>query len=146
MIEVEVVNKQRATPVDERRLATAVEAVLGDARVEQATVSVAVVGDAEIHALNRRHLEHDYPTDVLSFLLDRSDDCLEGEIIVSGETAAVQSAPYGWLAEDELLLYVVHGALHLVGYDDQTVEDQEIMRAREAEVLAQFGLTPRYRE
>jgi probable rRNA maturation factor len=107
-------------------------------------VSIAVVDNAEIHALNRRHLQHDYPTDVLSFLLEETGERLEGEIVASAQTAAAQAARYGWSAEDELLLYVIHGALHLVGYDDQTPEAQERMRRRESQLLAHFGLTPRY--
>jgi probable rRNA maturation factor len=145
MIDVEVIDQQQATQVDASRLTAAVKAVLSDAGVRRASVSVAIVSDAEIHALNRRHLQHDYPTDVLSFLLERSPEDLEGEIIASGETAATAAAQYGWPAADELLLYIVHGALHLVGYDDQTPEAQDIMQRREAEILSQFGLTASYR-
>jgi probable rRNA maturation factor len=142
MIEVEVVNRQHAAAVDAARLEKAVLAVLSDAGIEQGAVSVAVVTDSEMHALNRRHLQHDYPTDVLSFLLDESEGRRDGEIVVSGETAAVQASRYGWPAEDEMLLYVIHGALHLVGYDDQTSDGAQIMRRREAEILARFGLVP----
>jgi probable rRNA maturation factor len=142
MIEVEVVNRHNPMAVDAARLQEAVQTVLRDAGIEQGSVSIAVVNDAEIHALNRKHLQHDYPTDVLSFLLDAEDRRLDGEIVVSAETAAAQAARYGWPADDELLLYVVHGALHLIGYDDQTSDAQEIMRRREAEILARFGLVP----
>jgi probable rRNA maturation factor len=88
-------------------------------------------------------LNHDYPTDVLSFLLERNDNRLEGEIIVSADTALSAAPRYGWSAGDELLLYVIHGALHLVGYDDQTPEAQAEMRRHEAAILARFGKSQR---
>jgi probable rRNA maturation factor len=140
MIEVEVANRQHSLAIDADRLVEAVRGVLREAGVATGSVSIAVVDDREIHALNRRHLDHDYPTDVLSFLLDRKGDDLEGEIIVSADTALTAAPRYGWSAGDELLLYVIHGALHLVGYDDQTPEAQAEMRRQEAAVLARLGL------
>jgi probable rRNA maturation factor len=112
---------------------------------QDAEVSLAVVDDPTIHELNRRYLGHDYPTDVLSFLL--SDDGarrLEGEVVVSADTAARSAEQFGWTAGDELLLYVIHGTLHLAGYDDQSPDDLARMRDRERTHLAAFGLQPRY--
>jgi probable rRNA maturation factor len=62
------------------------------------------------------------------------------DIIFSAYTALTAAPRYGWSAGDELLLYVIHGALHLVGYDDQTPEAQAEMRRQEAAVLARLGL------
>ena len=53
---------------------------------------------------------------------------------------------WGWAAEDELLLYLIHGMLHLVGVDDATPKQREEMRRREAECLAAFGLKPHWEE
>jgi probable rRNA maturation factor len=125
------------------RVRQAVETVLREAGLRQASVSVAIVDDPTIHDLNRRFLQHDYATDVLSFLLDHDDDSLDGEVIVSADTAADTAARLGCPAEDELLLYVVHGTLHLAGYDDLEPKPRAIMRRREREVLAQLGIEPR---
>ncbi len=67
---------------------------------------------------------------------------LEGELIVSTETALREAAAHGWTPADELLLYVVHGLLHLCGYDDLTDDARPVMRAREREVLAGWQLVP----
>ncbi len=67
---------------------------------------------------------------------------LEGELIVSTETALREAAAHGWSPQDELLLYVVHGLLHLCGYDDLTDEARPAMRVREREVLAGWRLVP----
>jgi probable rRNA maturation factor len=143
---IEIANQQTSLPVDEPRIRIAVRGVLEDANIRQGEISIAVVDDPTIHALNRRWLEHDYPTDVLSFVLERRDDYLEGEIIVSADTARSSAGRLGWRAEDELLLYVVHGALHLVGCDDTTVGAAAEMRLRERAVLARFGLVPCWKD
>ncbi len=138
MIQVDVANRQDLLTLDRSRLVEAVRAVLHAGGVTKATVSVAIVDDPEIHRLNRVHLQHDYPTDVLSFLLDDADG-VDGEIVVSAETALISAARYGWSPFDELLYYVVHGALHLIGYDDQTPDALSLMREREDQILAQLG-------
>ncbi len=139
---IDVADRQEALKVDRRRIVHAVEMVLHEAGVARAEISVAVVDDATIHALNRQYLEHDYATDVLSFVLERAPDELEGEVIVSAETAASRAPEFGWTACEELLLYVIHGTLHLVGYDDGTSDDRETMRAREGDCLMQLGIEP----
>ena len=140
MITVEINDRQARLAIDARRLAQAVEAVLAEEGVETATINVAIVDDPTIHDLNRRFLDHDEPTDVLSFLLDEESGQLEGDVIVSADTAATMAAQLQWPAADELLLYVVHGALHLAGYDDLDPHARAEMRRRERHYLAQFGL------
>ena len=144
MIEVETNNDQKLLPVDQGRLCEAIIAVLQGENVVSGAVSLAVVDGPAIHELNRRWLNHDYPTDVLSFLIERSGDHLEGEIIVSAEMASETAVRYNWAAGDELLLYVIHGALHLVGYEDNTDTAQATMRSRERHYMGQFGLAPPY--
>ena len=101
--------------------------------------------DARMHALNRQYLQHDYPTDVLSFVLDHDEAArsLDGEIIASSDYAAREAPHYGWTTDDELLLYVIHGCLHLVGHDDTTPDAAKAMREAEARQLEALGLTPR---
>jgi probable rRNA maturation factor len=146
MIEIELSDRQSTHGFDADRLVSAVRLVIADEGIARATVSIAVVDDDTIHDLNRRYLQHDYATDVLSFVFERSPDHLNGEVIVSADTAASAASGYGWSIEDELLLYVIHGALHLVGYDDGASESQSQMRHRERYYLGRFDLVPRYEE
>jgi probable rRNA maturation factor len=142
VISIEVNNQQPHQCVDIQQLHNAARAVLQGEGISVATISIAVVDDATIHSLNCRYLKHDYPTDVLSFVLDDAAAGLDGEVIVSAETAARQCGHYGWSAQDELVLYTVHGVLHLVGYDDQRPQQAEQMRARERLYLNQLGSVP----
>lgn len=156
MYDIEIRNEQDHVEVDEEHLRSLIHQCLLFEEVARAEISLAVVDNRTIWRLNKRHLQHDYPTDVLSFLLDCTHsegelDCprgrnkqLSGEIIVSAEMATQMAFQYQWKAGDELSLYVVHGLLHLCGYDDLTEEELLIMRQREREVLAAHGLSPVY--
>jgi probable rRNA maturation factor len=146
VITIEIHNDQSHVLPDAKRLHDAVRMIFQNQPICRARISLAVVDDPTIRRLNRRYLEEDEPTDVLSFLLERTEDCLEGEVIVSGQTAQRAAARFGWTPEDELLLYVIHGTLHLVGYRDATPAEQAAMRGQERACLARFGLQPRYEE
>jgi probable rRNA maturation factor len=139
-LDIEIADEQTAVTADADRLRQAVALVMSEAGITGGEISLALVDDPTIHELNNRWLQHDEPTDVLSFALAREGDRLEGEIIVSGDTAARMASQYGWEPADELLLYVIHGALHLVGYDDLDPANQAEMRRRERHFLERFGV------
>ena len=141
-MDIEIANEQSALEVDEERLRAAAGAILADAAYREGELSIAVVDDPTIHDLNRRHLQHDYPTDVLSFVLEEGPGRLSGEVIVSADTATLNAAEYGWPAADELLLYVIHGVLHLVGYRDKADDEVAAMRAAETKYLRRVGVEP----
>jgi probable rRNA maturation factor len=144
-IEINAASQRHA--VDSARLKKSVRSILKDADIRSAEISIAIVNDERMHALNRQYLQHDYPTDVLSFVLahDERAGSLVGEVIASSDYAAREAAEYGWTTDDELLLYIVHGCLHLVGYDDTTAKGKAAMRAAEAKYLQQFGLEHRFK-
>ena len=140
MLEIELVNRQTRHAVDRSRLLDAARLVLEGEGISRATLSIAVVSDRAIRPLNRRYLQHDYATDVLSFLLDSGPGWLDGEIILSADTAATQAPQYGSSEQAEMLLYVIHGALHLVGYDDTTPTARKRMLARQRRYLRRSQL------
>jgi probable rRNA maturation factor len=142
---IEIADDQSSHQLDHARLKKAVRLVLVDAGIQTAEISIAIVSDERMHELNRQYLQHDYPTDVLSFVLDHDpkSKSLDGEIIVSADYAAREAQRYGWTTTDELLLYILHGSLHLVGHDDTAPEAQQAMREAEANYLRRFGLEHR---
>ncbi len=95
-------------------------------------VVVALVDDAVIRKLHEEFLGQAGATDVITFR--------HGEIVVSAETAAREARRRGHPALHELLLYVVHGALHLQGHDDTRPKDRDRMRAAERRALQRLGL------
>jgi probable rRNA maturation factor len=144
MLAIDVIDEQDQLRFDGARLRQAASTILSDVGIDEGSVNIAVVDDATIHLLNQKYLDHDYPTDVLSFVLEQEGHSLEGEVIVSAETALRTAEIVGWSADEELLLYVIHGTLHLVGYDDLEDQPRHIMREAERRYLALFGIE--YRE
>ncbi len=145
---VAIVNQQKILQVSPARIRRIVRETLDAERVTSATISIALVDNRMIHDLNRRHLNHDYETDVLSFLFEservdpaRTGECsegaryIDGEIVISAEMADESAARFGWSASNEMELYLVHGLLHLCGYDDRTDSDRRLMRRRERSIL-----------
>ena len=122
-------------------LQTAVKQSFQAHDIQNSEISIAVVGDDQIHDINRQYLNHDYETDVITFDLGShpESDALQGEIVVSAETAVQMAREVGNDPATELVLYVVHGALHLSGYDDHSDEDRLAMRAAERKMMSQLG-------
>ncbi|MDG2207504.1 MAG: rRNA maturation RNase YbeY [Pirellulales bacterium] len=140
---VTICNETDRDAIDEERLRRGVCLVLQEHGVESAVIGVAIVTDTSMQEMNRKYLNHDYPTDVLSFpLKTNSLEPLEGEIAISLDTASRLAEEYHWSAEDELLLYAIHGTLHLVGFTDEEEEEKMKMRAQERAMLKKMGLTP----
>jgi probable rRNA maturation factor len=159
MYQIDVADTQDCLEIDEDFLIQVARRVLAEEQVAGAEISVALVDDPAIHDINRQYLGHDYPTDVISFLLEcepAEEDSLagklpslrgkgkrlDGELIISTETAIQEAKNYGWSPREELVLYLIHGLLHLVGYDDLSSTEQSVMRARERAMLALFQMTP----
>jgi probable rRNA maturation factor len=103
---------------------------------------VVLVGDARIRELNRDWRDKDSPTDVLSFsqiegesLASSSSAMMLGDVVVSVDTLRRQAADGGWSDQEELVRLVLHGVLHLLGFDHEREEDAETMRAEERRIV-----------
>jgi probable rRNA maturation factor len=140
-IAIEISDTQGHLSIDTRALVRRAQTVLALENRLRASISIALVDNATIRDLNRAHLGHDWPTDVISFPLSGPDEpVLAGELVVSAEMARAVAEAAGADPEAELALYVVHGLLHLCGYDDRDPVSSAAMRRRESEVLAILGL------
>ena len=142
-IVVEIVHTQGFLRVDAgSRLGDLVRWVLALEDRDQAAISIALVDNATIHSVNRLYLDHDWPTDVISFPFSDPDDSeLAGELVVSAQMAVSSALERGINPLDELALYLIHGLLHLCGYDDKNEVDALRMRDREQRILADYRLT-----
>ncbi|HTL70053.1 MAG TPA: rRNA maturation RNase YbeY [Candidatus Eisenbacteria bacterium] len=102
-------------------------------------VSVLITGDAEIRRLNRGWLRHDYATDVIAFGVEGptlpGTERLLGDVVVSADTARRVAAELGLPWREELARYLVHGTLHLIGYDDKKPADHRRMHRRQEAIL-----------
>jgi rRNA maturation RNase YbeY len=107
--------------------------VFVDENISEYSVNIIVLNDDKIHSMNKQFLNHDYPTDVITFKLE--DDPLEGEIYIGAQTAKKQAAEYNVSFSNEILRLAAHGALHLCNYDDATDAQRQEMKKLENKYL-----------
>ena len=139
MIRVKLANPYEYE-LDFASLKRAAQTVLEGESISNAKVIVAFVDDAHIHRLNKQFLDHDEPTDVLTFpYSDPSAQTLDGEIVIGHGVAVEQANERGHAVNTELILYVIHGCLHLCGYTDKDAESTEQMRLKERHYLQALG-------
>lgn len=93
-------------------------------------ISIIFCSDNYILDINRRYLGHDYFTDIITFDYCEGDR-LSGDLFISVDSVRENSVEYGTEFKDELNRVIVHGILHLIGYDDHTEEDVRVMRSKE---------------
>jgi probable rRNA maturation factor len=134
---VTIQSHQRHLRVPRRRLESLVAFVGTAEKAPFDEVDILVVDDTAMERYNRQFLNHTGTTDVITF--DLSDAAGQAvEIIVSGQLARRVAADHDHGPQRELTLYVLHGLLHAVGYDDQTPADREAMHARQEQLLEAF--------
>ena len=136
---VAIVSTQSALRVPRKRLVELIEFVAAREGAPVAHVDITVVAGDEMALLNRRHLGHRGRTDVISF--DLSDETTPGivaQLVVCGDVAVRQGPLHGYRPGHELMLYVIHGLLHMMGYDDTSVRAGAAMHARQEELLTAF--------
>src|SRR5437588_11865586 len=119
MSKISIATPQETVAVDRGRMREVARAVLDGEGIADYEISLAFVDNPTIHQLNKRYLNHDEPTDVLSFPLSEGKK-LAGELVIGAEVARTQAAAREHDVQAELALYVIHGLLHLCGQDDKT--------------------------
>jgi probable rRNA maturation factor len=139
MIAVSVASPQELIPLEYQRLKECARTVLAGEGVKEAKIVLAFVDDATIAGLNKRFLEHEGPTDVITFPYSKGKK-LEGEVVIGVEVAQREAADRGHDVTTELCLYAIHGVLHLCGYDDRSPKDAAEMRKKERAYLKQLNL------
>lgn len=142
-MKLDVINLQKRYPIEKNKIKKLVRDVLKVEKKDKDDVELTIVfiDNKGIKEMNRNFLGHNYATDVLSFAYHEPSDenTITGEIIVSIEMAAQRSQKLGYSIEGEIALYMIHGLLHLFGYDDKQKRDAKKMHQREGELLLDLG-------
>jgi probable rRNA maturation factor len=141
-VTVSLRNKQKKEKIDVSRLRRNLKRLLKKLEREDAEVSVLIVDDGQIQSINRDYLDRDRPTNVISFAMteglggDIHPEIL-GDIIISAETAARDAASGGLELMDEMDFLLIHGLLHLIGYnhENSSPEETERMKSKEQELF-----------
>ncbi|HSR11391.1 MAG TPA: rRNA maturation RNase YbeY, partial [Thermodesulfobacteriota bacterium] len=139
--EISLQNLQKRVPVDAARLKRAARRMLGSLGIQGSALSIAVVDDDEITRLNRRYFHRNRPTNVISFPMDSGDSSplphkILGDVVISADTAVRHAEEAGSDADDEILFLLIHGILHLAGYDhEKDAAGEKEMEAKERELF-----------
>jgi probable rRNA maturation factor len=134
---VEVVNRQRKAKIPKRDWSVLANRILERVGRRESTATIAFVSDDRIRQLNRRYRSFDKATDVLSFPTGEEDVAL-GDIAISVERARAQARQNGLTLEQEIAQLILHGLLHLCGYDHET--DNGEMNSVELKLRRELGI------
>jgi len=138
MLTVNISSSQKALRAPRKKITALVEFVASAESKPLDEVDVAIVTSRQIAALNRRYLQHAGSTDVLSFDLSVPGAGMAVQVIVCSDVAVREAKSRRIGPQRELMLYIVHGLLHVMGYDDTTPQAAGKMRARQEELLEAF--------
>ena len=153
-----IVDEEFTTLIEEAWLQALAEKALGIEQADKASeLGIVIVGQDEIHRLNRIYLDEDKPTDVISFPLfpeyeTTQEDAKDlprfitppdeelhlGEVIISYPQAALQAKEHGHSVEREITVLLIHGILHILGHDHDIPEREQKMKSREADILGRI--------
>jgi probable rRNA maturation factor len=159
-MKISITNLQSAVPVPATKITTTAQNALRKLRLEKTDLSVVFVGEKRMRRMNKEYLGHDYVTDVITFNYadvscpnvsvghlahglgprqKHSGTTCKAEIIICPAVAVRNAKRFGISVERELKLYVVHGILHLAGYDDHSPADILKIRQKEQELVSLRG-------
>lgn len=133
-------NRQKALPIKTAAIRRKLSKILKDLELSEADLSVTVTDDAKIRAINCQYRGKDTATNVLSFALEEGMPMpgaprVLGDIIISAETIIKEAGPLGYTAEEMFYFYLIHGLLHLLGYDHELGDEEAVRQEKETERL-----------
>jgi probable rRNA maturation factor len=137
---VVISSSQKAVRVPRKRIVELVDFISRREGERIGSADIAFVDSDDMASMNRRWLDHRGPTDVLSFDMGKDEAApgISAQLVICGPVAAKQAKDRGLDVQYEILLYVTHGLLHLMGYEDHTIRGGARMHAREEELLREF--------
>ncbi|MDC1068627.1 rRNA maturation RNase YbeY [Candidatus Kapabacteria bacterium] len=130
---IEIINSSSFKLLPIKKVASLIAKVLEDFKFEEYSLNIIYFDNSQIQELNKKFLNHDYPTDVISFNID--DNPLIAEIYIGVEIAKLQANEFKVSLRNEILRLAVHGCLHICGYNDKTVDEKTIMSSLEDKYL-----------
>ena len=142
-VSLTISNRQRARKINLRLLKQITDAALEELKIEQTELGIVLTSAKEMASLNEKFLGHEGPTDVITF--DYSEGGQEVEAIIHGEIfvcmkeAETQAGEFGTDWRSEIVRYVVHGILHLMGHDDLKPVARKKMKQVEGRILGKLS-------
>ncbi len=136
-------NQQRRFRIDTRFLRSISETILNDhCRVDEYDLGIVLVGEARSREINESHLQHAGATDIITF--DYADGgssmgSIHGELLICPAVAEIEALRFKTSWQSEIVRYIVHGILHLQGFDDLSPEDRKVMKIEENRIYKKLA-------
>ncbi len=143
-MKVAVRNLQKKSPINPKRITTTVLKITSQEGIKKSgEITVCFVNDSKIKGLNLTYLGKSNPTDVIAFDISepKYENGMFADIVISTDRAIDNADVFKTSTLFELYLYVIHGVLHILGYDDRNKKDKIIMRKREKDLLKILNLS-----
>lgn len=143
-VKITVKNLQNRIPVNSKKVVKTVQKVLSQEGIKKSgEITLCFVNDTRIKELNLKYLGKNNPTDVITFDITelKDKDNIFADIVISTERAIDNAKTFKTSPLFELYLYVIHGVLHILGYDDKCKKDKLVMRKKEKDILKALNLS-----
>ena len=115
-----------------------VKALSGNLQFKLSSLDINFISSDEILSLNKTHLKHDYTTDIITFNYSSNKALIDGEIFISIDDARLNSKKFKIALNEEIGRLVIHGILHILGYDDQITNEKKVMKRVENKLLSTY--------
>jgi probable rRNA maturation factor len=136
--QISIRNGQRQWRIPSGPMRQLVREVLAE-RGQTAEVAIHWIGPRRSAEMNRQFLQHEGPTDIITFDYGSTPECLRGELFICVSEAVRQAREFGTTWKQELRRYVIHGLLHLRGYDDRDARTRQRMKRAENRLVRRFA-------
>ncbi len=124
--------------VDKRILHNLIQDLKNSEKFTIESLQINILNSEYVLELNRKYLNHDYKTDIITFNYSGSHDNLEGEIFISFQDALGNAMKFNVNLDTELLRLIIHGILHMIGFDDMNEDDKKLMKNKENRLVGTF--------
>jgi len=142
-LKIRISNLNKKRKVNRKEIEKAALKILTGYRKKDTLIDITFVGNARIKALNKKYMRRTGPTDVLSFVLEEKHlprkKRLIGDIYISSDMASSNAGRFNTSFRKEILLYTVHGMLHILGFGDKTAKEKKKIRRLEKRFLKELG-------
>ncbi|MHB8580950.1 MAG: rRNA maturation RNase YbeY [Ignavibacteriaceae bacterium] len=132
------VNSSKSNRINKGSIHAIISGLRKDLEFELTSLVINFVLSSEIMEINKKFLNHRYSTDIITFNYNGNHDILDGEIFISFEDAELNAKKFGVNPNEEIIRLVIHGILHLLGYDDQIKKDKIIMKKLENKLCSNY--------
>lgn len=138
---LKIFSSEKKYKINKRRVHKLVHYLKQELNFSILSLPINFISSGHITVINRKYLKHNYSTDIITFNYSENTRNIDGEIFISVDDAEENSKKYKNSLAEEFLRLVIHGILHLVGYDDMNSKDYKIMKKYENELLNKYKIT-----